>query len=121
ASGNVGIAGNRDGFFRALKDIEPGDLIQIQARGRQDIYEVAGTKVVDRREVNVLQPTSFPSLTLVTCYPFYFVGDAPERFVVNAVLRQRTWRAAQPLAAITKTPTSARKPTTRFPRRYDEL
>jgi sortase A len=121
ASGNLGIAGHRDGFFRALKDIEPGDLIEIRARGTQDIYEVASTKIVDRRDVSVLQPSSLPSLTLVTCYPFYFVGDAPERFVVKAVLRQRTRPAALPLAAITKTPTAARKLTTRLPRHYDEL
>jgi sortase A len=102
-SGNLGIAGHRDGFFRVLKDIEPGDLIQIRARGGEDIYAVASRTVVDRRDVNVLQPTSFPSLTLVTCYPFYFVGDAPERLVVKAVLRQRTLRVAVPLAANTET------------------
>jgi sortase A len=114
ASGNLGIAGHRDGFFRALKDIEPGDLIQVRARGSQDIYEVASTRIVDRRDVNVLQPTSFPTLTLVTCYPFYFVGDAPERFVVKAALKQRTLRTAVPLAANT-----ARS--NRHEKAYDEI
>lgn len=89
ANGNLGIAGHRDGFFRALKDIEPGDLIQIRARGGEDLYAVASRTVVDRRNTSVLQPTSYPVLTLVTCYPFYFLGDAPERFIVKAVLRQR--------------------------------
>jgi sortase A len=101
-SGNLGIAGHRDGFFRVLKDIELGDLIQIRTRGGEDIYAVASRTVVDRRNTGVLQPTSYPVLTLVTCYPFYFVGDAPERFIVKAVLRQRL-PPATPSGTRTKT------------------
>jgi sortase A len=88
-SGNIGIAGHRDGFFRVLKDIQPGDLIQIRTPRHEEIYTVTTSKVVDRRDVNVLHPTSLPNLTLVTCYPFYFVGAAPERFIVKAVLKQQ--------------------------------
>ena len=89
SNGNVAIAGHRDGFFRVLKDIQPGDLIQIRARGSQATYAVDSRTVVDRHDTSVLQPTPFPVLTLVTCYPFYFVGGAPERFIVKAVLRQK--------------------------------
>jgi sortase A len=92
-SGNLAIAGHRDGFFRVLKDIEPGDLIQIRTRRGEDIYAVVSRSVVNRRDTSVLQPTAFSVLTLVTCYPFYFVGDAPDRFIVKAVLRQTFPRA----------------------------
>jgi len=85
ADGNSGIAGHRDGFFRGLKDIGPGDTIEIDTLDRQDIYRVERTWIVDPSDVSVLDPTATPSLTLVTCYPFYFVGSAPQRFIVRAV------------------------------------
>jgi sortase A len=83
--GNLGIAGHRDGFFRGLKDIAAGDVIEIETRQRTDVYRVEQTWVVDPEDVWVLDPTSTPALTLVTCYPFYFVGAAPRRFIVRAV------------------------------------
>ena len=82
--GNVGIAGHRDGFFRALKDIEPGDTIEIVGRDTVTRYKVADTWVVDPDAVHVLDATKVPAITLVTCYPFYFVGHAPQRFIVRA-------------------------------------
>jgi sortase A len=85
AVGNLGIAGHRDGFFRGLKDIAAGDVIEIETRRRTDVYRVERTWVVDPEDVSVLDPTSTPALTLVTCYPFYFVGAAPRRFIVRAV------------------------------------
>ena len=85
AEGNSGIAGHRDGFFRGLKDILPGDTIEIETLDRKDIYRVERTWIVDPSDVSVLDPTAAPSLTLVTCYPFYFVGSAPQRFIVRAV------------------------------------
>lgn len=91
-SGNVGIAGHRDGFFRALKDIRPGDVIEIRTPDIEDVYTVGSTTVVNRRAVSVLRPTLLPGLTLVTCYPFYFIGGAPQRFIVRAVLKHRTVR-----------------------------
>lgn len=99
-TGNVGIAGHRDGFFRVLKDIRAGDLIEIRTHDAEDFYTVRTTSIVNRRAVSVLRPSPLPSLTLVTCYPFYFIGGAPQRFIVQAVLKQRTLRAE----AIVSTP-----------------
>jgi len=85
-AGNVGIAGHRDGFFRGLKDIAAGDVIEVDTRERTDVYRVERTWVVKPEEVSVLDQTPTPTLTLVTCYPFYFIGSAPRRFIVRAVL-----------------------------------
>jgi len=84
--GNSGIAGHRDGFFRGLKDIAPGDAITLETIGRTQTYRVERTWIVDPGDVSVLDPTPARSLTLVTCYPFYFVGSAPRRFIVRAAL-----------------------------------
>ena len=84
--GNSGIAGHRDGFFRGLKDITPGDVIELDTIQGKDVYRVERTWVVNPEDVSVLDPTSTRALTLVTCYPFYFVGSAPRRFIVRAVL-----------------------------------
>jgi len=83
--GNSGIAGHRDGFFRGLKDITPGDMIELDTLQGTDVYRVERTWVVKPEDVSVLDPTPTPALTLVTCYPFYFVGSAPQRFIVRAV------------------------------------
>jgi sortase A len=83
--GNVGIAGHRDGFFRALKDVVIGDTIELDLRERVEFYRVTNMLVVDPSDISVLKDRSLPSLTLVTCYPFYFVGNAPKRYVVQAV------------------------------------
>jgi sortase A len=86
ADGNSGIAGHRDGFFRGLKDIVPGDEIELETIKGKEIYRVDRTWVVNPEDVTVLDPTPTRSLTLVTCYPFYYVGAAPQRFIVRAVL-----------------------------------
>ena len=83
-SGNVGIAGHRDGFFRGLKDIHVGDVITLATQNGTDHYLVDEILIVSPEEVSVLQPRATSSLTLVTCYPFYFVGSAPERYIVHA-------------------------------------
>jgi sortase A len=84
-TGNTGIAGHRDTFFRELKDILKNDEIQLQTATELLHYEVDWVKVVDPDDISVLEPSTFRStLTLVTCYPFYFVGSAPKRFVVRA-------------------------------------
>jgi sortase A len=88
--GNAGIAGHRDGFFRGLKDIAPGDAIELETLDGTDIYRVERTWVVDPEDVWVLDPTSTRTLTLVTCHPFYFLGAAPQRFIVRAVRERRT-------------------------------
>lgn len=84
--GNLGIAGHRDGYFRGLKDIAIGDRIELETLAGRRAYRVADTFVVDPDAVDVLAPTREPTVTLVTCYPFYFVGHAPQRFIVRAVL-----------------------------------
>lgn len=83
--GNLGVAGHRDGFFRGLKDITPGDVIELDTMQGKDVYRVERTWVVNPEDVSVLDRTSTRVLTLVTCYPFYFVGSAPQRFIVRAV------------------------------------
>ena len=83
--GNSGIAGHRDGFFRALKDIATGDAVEIETLNGREMYHVERTWLVNPEDVWVLDPTPVRSLTLVTCYPFYFIGSAPERFIVRAV------------------------------------
>ncbi len=87
-TGNVGIAGHRDGFFRRLKDISPGDSIEISTFRSTRIYTVDDLEIVTPDNVGVLRTRSVPSLTLVTCYPFYFMGDAPQRFILHAALKQ---------------------------------
>jgi sortase A len=84
--GNIGIAGHRDGFFRGLKDISVGDDVDLIMTKEKATYVVDQIEIVSPADVHVLQPRSVPSLTLVTCYPFYFVGDAPNRFIVHASL-----------------------------------
>jgi sortase A len=84
--GNVGIAGHRDGFFRGLKDVKPGDAVELTTLSGKQVYRIERIFLVSPDDVGVLSPTSVPALTLVTCFPFYFVGSAPERYVVRAVL-----------------------------------
>jgi len=82
--GNLGIAGHRDGFFRGLRHLRTGHRITLTTLAGVAHYEVERTLVVDPDRVDVLAPTDRPTLTLVTCYPFYYVGSAPERFIVVA-------------------------------------
>ncbi len=82
--GNVALAGHRDGFFRVLEHIAAGDRVELETLGGVRGFAVTDTWIVDPQSVWVLDPTPEPSLTLVTCYPFYFVGKAPQRFVVRA-------------------------------------
>ncbi len=84
--GNVGIAGHRDGFFRELKDIRTGDILELVMPGRAEKFAVDKMQIVDPDNVSVLQSGPTSSLTLVTCYPFYFIGSAPKRYIVHASL-----------------------------------
>ena len=84
--GNIGIAGHRDGFFRGLKDIGEGDTIELETLTATDIYRIDTITIVTPQDVHVLEHQSVPTLTLVTCYPFYFVGKAPKRYIVSATL-----------------------------------
>jgi sortase A len=85
-NGNVGIAGHRDGFFRALRDIHLGDIIDLFTEEGNSRYVVDEIVIVPPDDVSVLAPRSKPALTLVTCYPFYFVGSAPLRYIVRATI-----------------------------------
>lgn len=84
--GNVGIAAHRDGFFRSLKDVRLGDQVELEQLRHKFVYSVDNITIVDPSDVTVLQARRQPSLTLVTCYPFYFIGDAPQRYIVQASL-----------------------------------
>jgi sortase A len=86
ARGNCVIAGHRDTHFRILKDVRNGDDIILKTPHGQYLYRVRTMKVVPTTAVSVLGPTPDPSLSLVTCYPFYYIGTAPERFIVEAKL-----------------------------------
>jgi sortase A len=82
--GNVGLAGHRDTFFRPLRDIHKGDAIDLQTESGTYHYVVRSTEIVGPRDVGVLAASGGETLTLVTCYPFYYVGSAPKRFIVRA-------------------------------------
>jgi sortase A len=82
--GNVGIAAHRDTFFRPLRNIQRDDVIVLTTLRGEYRYRVVSTKVVSPYDVEVLNSDGTEILTLVTCYPFYFVGSAPERFIVRA-------------------------------------
>ncbi len=82
--GNVGISGHRDTFFRPLRHIQQNDIITLTTLLGEYRYSVESTKVVHPYDVAVLDPSADEILTLVTCYPFYLVGSAPNRFIVRA-------------------------------------
>lgn len=85
-AGNMGLAGHRDTFLKRLRDIRPDDTITVVTPDGTFTYRVARTHVVEPTDVWVLDSTERPVLTLVTCYPFTFVGSAPQRFIVRAEL-----------------------------------
>ena len=84
--GNIGIAGHRDGFFRRLKDVSQGDVVELETVQVDASYVVDDVEIVDPSNTSVLLPRQRPAVTLVTCYPFYFIGSAPQRFIVHASL-----------------------------------
>jgi sortase A len=84
--GNVGLAAHRDGLFRALKGIRLNDDVRLVTIRGEFLYRVRKTHIVNPDDVWVLDPTERPTITLITCYPFQFVGNAPQRFIVQAEL-----------------------------------
>jgi sortase A len=86
--GNIGIAGHRDSFFQGLKGVNKGDTIQLTFKQHTDTYVVDMIEITSPEDISVLEPGPQPELTLVTCYPFSFIGPAPRRFVVRASLKQ---------------------------------
>jgi LPXTG-site transpeptidase (sortase) family protein len=83
-NGNSALAGHRDGLFRPLKDIKVGDEIRFRTSRQELRYRVTDTAIVRPDDVSVLKRRAKPALTLITCYPFYYVGNAPKRFVIHA-------------------------------------
>jgi len=87
--GNTGIAGHRDSFFRGLREISRNDQVLVTTLRGVFRYRVDAIEIVDPTDVGVLKASFQPTLTLVTCYPFYFVGNAPQRFIVKAHLLEQ--------------------------------
>jgi LPXTG-site transpeptidase (sortase) family protein len=84
--GNLGVAGHRDGYFRPLKDLKLGDVIIVRTHKHRFEFTVTSIDIVPKEDTSFLTDTADPTVTLVTCYPFYFVGQAPSRFVARARL-----------------------------------
>jgi len=98
--GNLGVAAHRDGTFRPLENIRVGDAIEVRTANFHYVYHVTSITVVDRTDAALLRRTDEPAITLVTCYPFRFVGPAPRRFVVRGSLdttREATAAITPPL------------------------
>jgi len=89
-AGNCIIAGHRDTHFRVLKDIRIGDDLFLQTHNGVYVYRVQRTSIVNPTDTTALQDTPDARLNLITCYPFYYVGSAPKRFVVEAKLTGTT-------------------------------
>jgi len=82
--GNIGLSGHRDSFFRPLKDIKLGDIIEMSTLERVQEFEVSNISIVDALDISVLDPSETTVLTLITCHPFYYEGYAPDRYIVRA-------------------------------------
>ena len=82
--GNAVISAHRDTFFRHIHELERGDQIYVDRAGKHFVYEVTGKKIVDPDDMEVTSPTKDSRLTLITCYPTYYIGPAPKRLVVSA-------------------------------------
>jgi len=85
-TGNAVITGHRDTFFRHIYELQKGDTILVRRNNEVFKYEVTGKKIVKPEDVSVLKPTTDPQLTLITCYPTYYIGPAPDRLVVFSKL-----------------------------------
>jgi LPXTG-site transpeptidase (sortase) family protein len=85
-NGNIGIAGHRDTTFRAVRHLQKGDPLELRTSDRVYRYLITATSIVDPEDVHVLDPQDRPLLTLVTCYPFEFIGHAPRRYIIHAEL-----------------------------------
>lgn len=101
--GNIGVAGHRDTFFRPLRLIRRNDTITVTTHVQEYRYRVISTEIVGPDDVQVLYPTEHEMLTLVTCYPFDFIGPAPKRFVVRADCVDCPSSASQPAPPVRHT------------------
>jgi sortase A len=98
-NGNIALAGHRDSIFRGLAHIRRADTVSVITPRGTYRYVVESTRIVSPKDVGVLGPTPRPELTLVTCYPFHYIGSAPKRFVVTARLVHTPKSAASPVAS----------------------
>jgi LPXTG-site transpeptidase (sortase) family protein len=98
--GNSVVTGHRDTFFRHIYELNKGDLVTVQRSGKSFTYEVTGKRVVQPTDTSVLEPSPDARLTLITCYPTYFIGPAPERLVVFTKLADTDRATNEPLTAI---------------------
>jgi sortase A len=89
-AGNFALAAHRDTLFRPLRNIKQNDLITFRSLTQTFTYKVENTRIVQPTDVGVLRSNGYDSLTLITCYPFYYVGSAPQRFIVQARLVSAT-------------------------------
>lgn len=88
--GNAVITGHRDTFFRNIYELKKGDVIIVRRNGHVFKYQVTGKKIVEPDDLSVLKPTIDPQLTLITCYPTYYIGPAPKRLVIFSKLAEPT-------------------------------
>ncbi|WP_405105146.1 sortase [Paenibacillus sp. FSL K6-1217] len=86
ASGNSVLAGHRDTVFRSLGELETGDRLELATADGTFTYEVTGSRIVDGETRGAVKPSTDPVLTLITCYPFSYVGSAPDRYLLSAKL-----------------------------------
>jgi sortase A len=93
SGGNMAIAAHRDQYFRPLKDIQVGDTMELESLSGHGEYRVSRIVIVDPDDVTVLDDTAVPTITLVTCYPFYFIGNAPQRYIVQATAVEKPGKA----------------------------
>ena len=110
--GNIGIAAHRDSFFRGLKDVGVGDTMELETTVGTQTYVIDSIKLVDPKDLSVLKTQSIPELTLVTCFPFYFAGSAPQRYIVRGYLRGETENLNEPVKASLQAAASRTKETT---------
>ena len=104
-TGNSVISGHRDTFFRHIHELQKGDQIVVQRNGRKFHYEVTGKHIVQPTDISVLKPSKDAELTLITCYPTYYIGPAPERLVVTSKLvDDSTQGSLSPAAATMESP-----------------
>jgi sortase A len=88
-NGNAVVTAHRDTFFRHIVELKKGDEIVVRRNGERMVFQMTGNKIVQPSDVSVLKPTEDPQLTLITCYPTYYIGPAPERLIVFSKLVSR--------------------------------
>jgi sortase A len=106
-TGNAVITGHRDTFFRHIYELTKGDHIQVQRNGRNFTYEVTSQKIVMPEDISVINPTMDSRLTLITCYPTYYIGPAPKRLVVFSKLIESDGQSVKQAAQAAQTLTSS--------------